>query len=224
MLTSPTSSLPSTGESKNKEVADLQTPPGWNEFSDKGFHGITKEKIARSSKAYFTRFGNSRNPSNLRNMSDFLKKPDFSMFSAGQPGLWTIPICYDRQGEQIGELKATDKSRLFPCVCGAHDNRPETEANRVQIMAEFLDATRLRYSYDYHCQCYSVDRQNCDIATGGGTLDDRYPSPPPQNFQPNNQAKCFKREERFSSVFKNKHEECLAVYPYVDCKGAGHHW
>jgi len=76
------------GESENKRVANLAIPPGFEKCSKEGgFHGITKEKVVRSSKSYLDRFGNSRDPANLRNLTDFLRNPDSSMFSAGQPGV-----------------------------------------------------------------------------------------------------------------------------------------
>jgi len=221
-LTKSLPSLPKFGESKNKNVADLQTPPGWNEFEGKGFHGITKAKIARSSKAYFDRFGNSRDPANFNALSNYLQKPDFSIFTAGQPGLWTVPICYDPNGSQIGGLKVDDKARIFPCMCSGHNN--QSVDNPAQVMAEFLEATHLRYSYDYHCQCYSVGRQNCEQVEGGGALSSFYRNPDPPGFQAEDQHKCFKREAHFWDMFRYRHEECLAVYPYQGCKGPGHDW
>jgi len=144
------------------------------------------------------------------------------MFSAGQPGLWTIPICYNPSGNQIAPMNANDMTRVFPCECFSHLQRSYEDTGPAQVMAEFLEATHLRFSYDYHCQCLSLSRQRCGQNVGEDLLlANRYRMPMPAGMQVQDDKKCFRIKADILDKFAvwRDNEECLAVYPYVNCEG-----
>lgn len=190
--------------------------------------GINPVDIARSSLAYWELFGNSRNSDNNLRIFDFLHAdPGSPLADSLARGFFNIPLCYDPAGYFISSLNS-ETGKAYPCACQAG---PSEAANRMplpggltQRMAQFLEATHLRFSYDFHAQCFGdgVGRQNCAHIDALGWLETWYTYPMPDLRIDLNL--CWQKNDGGTEESKGWNQ-CLPIKAYDKCRpGSSFGW
>ena len=176
---------------KSWHVDQLFEPSGSKNLSQT----FDLEDAVRGSLRFFDETNNSRlDDMTSASVGSLIRKEDNNKDFAGY---WTIPVCEDPEGFWISSID-NDDGRNYPCMCGTS----------TADQGYFLDASHLKYSYDFYRFCGDGDkiwggRKPTKCKTGSDDLSPYYRS---------------KDEDAYGVPEANKGAKVYMSKAYTTCK------